>query len=84
MTEVLLAGVIVWSYRRPGQVVWKSSVIPLLFCGLREDEAEPTRSTGGSGDLTQLNRQAKKILVRFHDGPEPGFVRDGAHGEESV
>lgn len=87
---VLLVIMVVSSYHGgPRRPVWKSSILPLLFHGLRGSGSSSPADAAWAGamDLRQLETESAKMLVRFvADGTEPAgfkFVSEapGQRGE---
>lgn len=74
-TAALLILTVLQNNREHRQPVWKSSVLPLIFYGidvrsLSSDMGEPRPVA----DLHQLDEQASRMRVRFHNGMDAGFV----------
>ena len=84
-STLLLAWTVMRNYTEPEQPVWKGSVLPLLFYGLRGSDA----NTSGSQfralqheimELDEIEGRARKMVVRYRTAFEPGFVV-GSPGE---
>lgn len=67
----LLGWMIVLNYQDQGQMIWKSSVVPLLFYGLRGGRQGIPRP---AMELNAVEDEAKRTVVTFRNGPEPAFV----------
>lgn len=73
VTAVLLVLMVVQNSRNPEQPVWKSSLLPFIFYGVRggsssEDEVRPALG------LAELDRQAGNVSGRWYGGGDAGFV----------
>ncbi|TLD22984.1 hypothetical protein PspLS_07047 [Pyricularia sp. CBS 133598] len=89
LTVGLLVGVVAVAWREPDLPVWKASVLPLIFYGLRDGRGEGYEYSGGEVtrrsqdeprdhlmNLGHMKKTAEKILVGFHPGDGPGFMVD--------
>ena len=70
---VLLSLMILQSYQKPEQPVWKTSLLPLLFYGPRNGLVPPNEPTPVP-DLDDLDKRANKIRARWQSGMYAGFV----------
>ncbi|KAG8162578.1 hypothetical protein KVR01_008343 [Diaporthe batatas] len=73
ITAVLLALIVIQNYREPQQPVWKSSLLPFLFYGIRGESSSEDGIRPALG-LTELDKQAKCVQGRWYAGINAGFV----------
>lgn len=82
-TAVLLLFMVIQNSRDPDQPVWKSSLLPFIFYGVRgglssEDEVRPAL------DLAELDRQAGNVSGRWYGGEDAGFVTSESPPKEPL
>jgi hypothetical protein len=67
---------ILQSYKKPEQPVWKTSLLPLLFYG--PQHGLPPNEPTPVPDLDDLDKKASQIRARWQSGMYAGFCRDAA------
>lgn len=83
VTAALLILMVIQNSRNPEQPVWKSSLLPFIFYGVRggsssEDEVRPAL------DLAELDRQAGNVSGRWYGGADAGFVTSESPPKKSL
>lgn len=73
VTAILLVLMVIQSSRNPEQPVWKSSLLPFIFYGVRGGSSSENEIRPALG-LAELDRQAGTVSGRWYGGGDAGFV----------